>query len=250
MFTDPKALLHLPDIAALGYMLIAWISYAQYAKRRAKRGDKQSLSHSMRLHRIRWVSQMIKRENRVTDAQLLASQERVVGFFASATLILLAATFAAVSARTQIAILTHELPLAIVQTPTQVQTKFILIAVVLIYAFFEITWSLRQYGFLAVLMGTAPMPGDNSSDKEVAAFTEQMARQLDIAGHDNNAGLRAYYFGLAMVFWILNPYVYVAATTLIVAVLARREFKSKTVRTLEGALHSHAQNPGSIDPEQ
>ncbi|MDA0273161.1 MAG: DUF599 family protein [Proteobacteria bacterium] len=42
---------------------------------------------------------------------------------------------------------------------------------------------------------------------------------------------------LAMVFWILNPYVYIAATTLIVTVLARREFKSRTVQTLESALY-------------
>jgi uncharacterized membrane protein len=39
-----------------------------------------------------------------------------------------------------------------------------------------------------------------------------------------------------MIFWILNPYVYIAATTLIVLVLAHREFKSKTVRILEGFL--------------
>jgi uncharacterized membrane protein len=38
------------------------------------------------------------------------------------------------------------------------------------------------------------------------------------------------------VFWMLNPYFYMAATTLIIAVLARREFKSKTVKKLEAAL--------------
>ncbi|MFT7219410.1 MAG: putative membrane protein, partial [Candidatus Azotimanducaceae bacterium] len=158
------------------------------------------------------------------------------GFFASTTLILLAATFTAVSASEQIAELTGELPFSLEQTTTQIQTKFILIAVMLIYAFFQITWSLRQYGFIAVLMGAAPMPGDDFSDEERAKFVQQLARLMDVAGHDNNAGLRTYYFCLAMVFWILNPYFYIAATTLIVAVLARREFKSKTVKTLEAAL--------------
>jgi uncharacterized membrane protein len=106
----------------------------------------------------------------------------------------------------------------------------------LIYAFFMITWSLRQYGFVAVLMGAAPMPGDEISEPERVRFIEHMARLMDGAGHDNKAGLRAYYFCLAMIFWILNPYVYIAATTLIVLVLAHREFKSKTVRILEGFL--------------
>ncbi len=236
MDVHPLELLDWLDVAAVCYMVIVWYTYTRYAKHRAKQGDKQSLSHSMRNHRIRWVSKMLDREVRVADSALLASQERVVGFFASATLLLLAAVFTAISASDQIAAVTGELPFSVVQTTTQIQTKFIIIAVVLIYAFFSITWSLRQYGFVAVLIGGAPMPDEALSPEDRSRFVEHLARLLDIAGHDNNAGLRAYYFCLAMVFWMLNPYFYMAATTIIIAVLARREFKSKTVRTLEGAL--------------
>ncbi|MEX2326819.1 MAG: DUF599 domain-containing protein [Pseudomonadales bacterium] len=224
------------DALALGYMILLWVSYTQYAKYRARRGDKQSLSHSMRLHRVKWVSQMLMRDVRVTDASLLASQERMVGFFASTTLILLAAVFTALSSSSLIAELASGLPLAIDQSTRQVQTKFMLIAVVVIYAFFMITWSLRQYGFAAVMMGAAPVPGDPSTDEERERFTVEMARLMDIAGHDNNSGLRAYYFCLAMVFWMLHPYLYMAASTLIVIVLARREFKSRAVQSLEAAL--------------
>tara|TARA_R110002072_G_scaffold13418_5_gene56161 strand:+ start:9644 stop:10354 length:711 start_codon:yes stop_codon:yes gene_type:complete len=236
MSAHPLVLLDWLDLAAFGYMLLAWASYAFYAKRRAQEGDKQSLSHSMRSHRVKWVTEMLKREMRMTDAALLASQERVVGFFSSATLLLLAAVFTAISSGGQIAEITGDLPLSVVQSSAQVQTKFILIAVLLIYAFFQITWSLRQYGFVAVLMGAAPMPTDEITEAERDRYIHQMARLMDVAGHDNNAGLRAYYFCLAMVFWLLNPFVYIAASTLIVMVLARREFKSKTVRILEGAL--------------
>jgi uncharacterized membrane protein len=232
----PLVLLSWLDFAAFGYMLIVWYSYSRYAKHRAKQGNKQSLSHSMRLHRERWVSQMLDREMRVTDSALLASQERVVGFFASTTLLLLAAVFTAISASGQIAMLSLELPFATAQSNTQVQTKFMLIAVMLIYAFFQITWSLRQYGFVAVLMGAAPMPNDEMDAESRSKFIQQTARLMDMAGHDNNAGLRAYYFCLSMIFWLLNPLLYMAAATLIVAVLAQREFKSKTVRTLEGTL--------------
>ena len=232
-------LLNWLDLASFVYMLAIWLCYSQYAKRRAKRGDKQSLSHSMQLHRIRWVTQLLNRDMRVTDSALLASQERVVGFFASTTLLLLAAVFTAISASAQIAQLTGELPLSEVQSTTQIQTKFILIAVLLIYAFFQITWSLRQYGFVAVLMGAAPMPEDQTDEIEKQKYIREMARLMDMAGHDNNAGLRAYYFCLAMLFWMLNPFVYMGAATLIVVVLAQREFKSKTVRTLEAALEQH-----------
>ena len=54
-------------------------------------------------------------------------------------------------------------------------------------------------------MGAVPMPEDDFSDADRARFVQQMARFMDVAEHDNNAGLRAYYFCLAMVFWMLNP---------------------------------------------
>jgi len=236
MNAHPLVLFDWLDLTAFSYMLLVWASYAYYAKRRAKRGDKQSLSHSMRSHRVNWMKQMLRREVRVTDASLLASQERVVGFFSSATLLLLAAVFTAISSSEQIAEITVDLPLSVIQSTAQIQTKFILIAVLLIYAFFQITWSLRQYGFVAVLIGAAHTPADVSSEAERDSYANHVASLMDAAGHDNNAGLRAYYFCLAMVFWLLNPYAYIAATTLIVVVLARREFKSKTVKILEGAV--------------
>ena len=74
MAVHSPELLDFFDVIALGYMLGIWISYAQYAQYRAKQGDKQSLSHSMHLHRVRWVEQMLGRDIRVMDASLLASQ--------------------------------------------------------------------------------------------------------------------------------------------------------------------------------
>ena len=111
---------------------------------------------------------MLERDNRVTDSSLLASQERVVGFFASTTLILLAAVFTAMSASSLIADMANQLPFDLIQTTEQVQFKLVTIVTVLVYAFFMITWSLRQYGFAAVMMGSAPTP-DETIDPEVSS---------------------------------------------------------------------------------
>jgi uncharacterized membrane protein len=97
---------------------------------------------------------MLRRNIRVTDASLLANQERVVGFFASTTMIILAAVFTALSASSQIDDITNHLPLAQQQSASQVQLKLIVIALVLVCAFFMITWSLRQYGVVAVMIIT------------------------------------------------------------------------------------------------
>jgi uncharacterized membrane protein len=228
--------IHILDFIALTYMLVLWTGYSMYAKSRAQKAQKKSLSHSMRLHRERWVRQMLLRDIRVTDASLLASQERVVGFFASATLIILAAVFTALSSSNLIAEVANQLPMAQEQTTEQVQMKFFVIALVLVYAFFMITWSLRQYGFVAVMMGSAPTPGETISEPEKERFILAMARLMDTAGHDNNKGLRAYYFCLAMLFWIIHPYLYMLMSTVTILVLASREFNSKAVHSLESSL--------------
>jgi uncharacterized membrane protein len=190
----------------------------------------------MRILRERWVRQMLRRDIRVTDASLLANQERVVGFFASTTMIILAAVFTALSASSQIADITNHLPLAQQQSASQVQLKLIVIALVLVYAFFMITWSLRQYGFAAVMMGSAPTPDEDIDDNDKERFVGAMARLLDTAGHDNNKGLRAYYFCLAMVFWLIHPYLYMVISSVTVLILAQREFNSKAVQSLESAI--------------
>ena len=224
------------DVIALTYMVCVWFGYSAYAKYRARQGRNTSLSHSMRLHRESWVRRMLERDVRVTDASLLASQERVVGFFASTTLILLAAVFTAMSASNMIAEIANQLPTTLVQTPEQVKVKLLTIAIVLVYAFFMITWSLRQYGFAAVMMGSAPTPNETIDVEKKERFIQSMARLMDVAGHDNNKGLRAYYFCLAMVFWFIHPYFYMLMSTVTIVILAQREFHSKAVQSLQNAL--------------
>jgi len=224
------------DLIALTYMLCVWFGYAIYARRRARQGQSTSLSHSLRLHREHWVRRMLDRDIRMTDASLLASQERVVGFFASTTLILLAAVFTAMSASNVIADMANQLPFNLTQTTEQVQLKLLAIVTVLVYAFFMITWSLRQYGFAAVMMGSAPTPGETIEPAEKARFIDSMTRLLDVAGHDNNKGLRAYYFCLAMVFWLIHPYIFMVMSTVTIVILAQREFYSKAVRSLESSV--------------
>ena len=60
-----------------------------------------------------------------------------------------------------------------------------------------------------------------------------------------NAGVRAYYFGLAALGWFLHPWLFMALTGWVVLVLYRREFRSKLLRTL-GAVDAEA--PASAGP--
>jgi len=223
------------DLIAFIYMLIVWLAYAHYAKYTAKYSTNSSLSRTLKKHRVAWVERMLEREIRVGDSSLLANQERIVGFFASTTVLLLAAVITAFTSTDTIRELTSHLPFATTQTNNEIEIKFFLLALILVYAFFMVTWSLREYGFVSVLMGSAPNFDEKISTEERQAVVQNIARLLDAAGHDNNSGLRAYYFGTAMLFWLFNTWFYIAITTLVVMVLYQREFRSRAIRSMGDA---------------
>lgn len=225
--------LSLIEILALAYFLLLWGGYARYARYRARKGDLASLSRALRDQREAWARRLLQRDMRMTDAALLGSQERVVGFFASTTLLLMAGVLTALTTSGQIAEITSHIPFAERQSSGQIEAKLALLLVILIYAFFKVTWSLRQYGFAAVVMGAAPDAGEQLSPQQCEAFACNLAKLMDSAGHDNNSGLRAYYFCLSVVCWLSGTIPFLIATTLTVSVLYFREFRSATVMSIQ-----------------
>ena len=171
----------------------------------------------------------------MADASLLANQERVVGIFASTTLILLAAVFTALANSEMVAQVAAEISFAETQSKDQVEIKLLVLAMILTFAFFKISWSLRQYGFLSVLMGSAPTHDQQLSDEQRKTIISSLAKLMDSAGHDNNSGLRAYYFAIALLCWQLGTIPFLIVTTIIVVVLYIREFKSSVVASIHRA---------------
>lgn len=223
------------ELAALGYFFALWWGYAGYAKYRAKQGDTASLSRSLRSHREAWAGRLLQREMRMTDASLLASQERVAAFFASTTLLLMAAVLTALTTSGAIAEITSRIPFTEGQTSGQIEAKLALLLMLLIFAFFKVTWSLRQYGFAAVVVGGAPEAGEPITGETREAFIHNLAKLMDSAGHDTNSCLRTYYFALSVICWLGGTIPFVAVATVTLFVLYRREFRSSAVFSIRGS---------------
>ncbi|MEY8262836.1 MAG: DUF599 domain-containing protein [Bermanella sp.] len=210
------------NYVAMGFFLLAWVFYTLFAKIMAKRTH--CLASVMCLHRVWWMERMMVRDNRVADAGLLANIERNVNFFASTTMIIIAAILTVLTGDFELEYFAGNL------SKDYGQVKLILMVAIMIYAFFTFTWSLRQYGFASVLLGAAPLPSQEefnlSQRKEYAKST---AKVLDQAAHSFNYGLRAYYFSMAVIAWFVHPLLFLLATSLVVAVLYHREFMSKSL---------------------
>ncbi len=49
---------------------------------------------------------------------------------------------------------------------------------------------------------------------------------------DMNRGIRAYYFAVAVLVWLINSFFFMIATAWVIIVLYRREFKSRVAHVL------------------
>jgi uncharacterized membrane protein len=186
------------------------------------------------------MRRVLLRDIRVGDAALIANLERNVSFLASTTILILAGLLTVFTVSEQISSLVSQIPFAITASPLSVQLKMLMLVVIFVYSFFTFTWSMRQYGFCSIVLGAAPMVGEKGvsvGERERYAF--YAARVIDLAGLSYNHGLRAYYFALSVLAWFISPYLFFLSTSFVVAVLYRREFKSRSLLALKQADSNH-----------
>ncbi|MEE4377054.1 MAG: DUF599 domain-containing protein [Candidatus Competibacteraceae bacterium] len=217
------------DILALCWFVFCWAGYTWGADHRGP-SQSRGLSQATAAHREIWMRRMLERENRIVDSTLLGNLMRSVAFFASTTTLIIGGLVASLGAAEQAISIVQEIPFAAPVSPLLWKAKLLLLVLIFIYAFFKFTWSTRQFNYCNILIGAAPM--DISDTVEVDEYACRAAHLLALAGENFNRGLRAYYFGLAVLSWFINPWLFMAVSGWVVLVLYRREFASRTLKAL------------------
>lgn len=218
------------DIIALVWFIAAWVAYGVIFDKRYH--TTPNLMHTMDAMRMRWMQEMVKRDNRVNDATLIGNLLRSIAFFASTTILILIGLFTLLGAKQQAIGLIGSIPYAMNASPFMWEIKTILLVMIFIHAFFKLTWSLRQYNYACILVGAAPNPISNP--EVLREYGNRAGMLISNAGRHFNKGLRAYYFGMAAVSWYIHALLFIGVTALVVWVLYRREFRSHTVNNLRG----------------
>ena len=102
--------------------------------------------------------------------------------------------------------------------------------VVFVYAFFKFRWAMRQLNYCSIIVGAVAGPGDlTDADRRRAMNTSRVA---SIASPHTNRGIRACYFGQALLAWHIHLFALIVSTMVIVVVLYRREFHSWTLKLI------------------
>lgn len=219
------------NLLSLVWFFTCWVGYTFYARQKAVKMS--CLASELHNYRRLWMRRVMMRDNRVGDAALIANLERNVSFLASTSILILAGLLTVFTVAEQTSELVSEIPLATDNSPLSIKLKVGLLVVIFVHAFFTFTWSMRQYGFCSIILGGAPlMTESNVTEEERNRYAFYAARVIDLAGLSYNTGLRAYYFALSVLAWFLSPYLFILSSTFVVAVLFRREFKSRSLLAL------------------
>ncbi len=228
-------LLPWPDWAALVWFLTAWIGYAVFARKRARR--RPSLLEAGEQIRRRWMLEATYRDPRVLDAIVLQKLATSPSFFASTTILIIGGLLAMLGSNEQATALVRELPFA-ARTSVQVfDMKVLVLLGVFVYAFFRFTWSLRQYNFGALVVAAMPEPSraNGMTDPQRDRWVRSSAGLVSLAAESFNDGLRAYYMAFASVTWFFSPLAFGIASAVVVVILYQREFRSEALALLREA---------------
>ncbi|HYF57645.1 MAG TPA: DUF599 domain-containing protein [Burkholderiaceae bacterium] len=219
------------DWIALGLWVLAWFGYAAWAERAA--ATRPSLMAALARHRRAWMREAYFRDPRITDAALIGNLMQSATFFSSTTLLVLGASFAllgTIERGSEVLDVVRSLPFASRVTQDGLESKVLVMSLVFVYAFMRFTWSLRQFNLVNIMVGAFPGRRERLRDDDPSI--DAAARLNELAGGNFAQGLRAYYYAVPVLLWLVNPLLFGAATVAITGVLWFMEFRSATVRAL------------------
>jgi len=224
-----RSLLSVPplDVVALIWFFLLWAGYNLTVDGLLRRP--LGLNQHMGLVREAWMAAMLKRDDRVIDAILIGHLIHSVTFFASTTMLLVAALVGVLAAVNQTFEAVAGLSFTVKTTKPLFELKLLLLTGIFVYAFFKFTWSLRQYNYACALVGAMPA---GAAPARHSGLSEPAGRVLTLAVINFNGGLRAYYFALAVLSWLVHPALFMIVSAWMLLVLVRRQLRSRTFEAI------------------
>ncbi len=216
-------LLSTPDLIALAFFVVAWTGYAVTVEWTPHGRD--GLSAAMDRYREVWMQQMLARDMRMVDMQVMASLQNGTAFFASTSLIAVGGALTLLRSTDEILSVVAEMPFGLQTSRALWEAKTIGLIVIFVYAFFKFAWSYRLFNYVAILLGGTP-PAAERDNPDAEAHVMRTTKLFRSAGRHFNRGQRALFFALGYLGWFVGPWVLLVTTAAVVVVMWRRQFAS------------------------
>lgn len=226
--------LNLVDFIALAWFGLLWYGYAYFVDYR--KGGADTLISEMHKYRLLWVKQMLRREDRLVDVRIIGNLIKSTTFFASTSILIIAGLVAVMGAGDRALSIISKVPFAVSTDIYMWVLKTALLTFIFVYSFFKLTWVLRQFNYATVLMVSAPAYHEGDSVEQIkksSKYAAKIATMMSNAARHFNMAIRSYYFGFAALSWYINPFLFMVASAVVIWVIYRREFMSKTLEILQ-----------------
>ncbi len=203
------------DIFALAFFIIIWSLYSFLPLIHSTTYNLSSVIHR---YRLQWVKNIVKKSNRGDDLLVVISKSKI------ASILMVVAFMAA-----------FVCCFAIIKGEFEdvINFKLILMAVVFILAFFKFSWVIRQLSYILLLIEAAPNRKENSdlvADlKRQTRYVNKTAIMLSNIDKNYNSGIESLYLSFALIAWIINVWLFILASILIVSLLYYREYMSRSL---------------------
>jgi len=202
------------DIAAGAASLAALVGYQLYVRMKLRANPRYSLAAANRLARAAWVEHIMASGDHILAVQTLRNSTMSASFMASTAVLLiigllnLATQSNSVSGVWQLlSVLQH--------VPQELWiAKLMALVVVLLVVFFCFTMAIRLFNHVGYLVAIPQQAAHAMSSGGVA-------RVLNQAGAYFTWGMRWYYFGVPVLFWLFGPLFVLLATAALITVLWR-----------------------------
>lgn len=222
------------DYLALLFFIACWVGFSCFSNHMINK--KSGLSYTLTYYYRLWLNHVFYETSRVGDAQVVSIWERSAVFFASTSMLLLAGSLSILGSSDVLTTFLANLSPSLIDPHSleKIQLKIVFLAGIFIYSFFSFTWAVRQFNFAALFVVSLETrnPKTHPLDEK---FITQGVQLLTLAFKTFNYGLRSFYFGLAVLSWILGDFAFILMTITVVLILCRREFFSKTYKALLAA---------------
>ncbi len=219
--TDILRLLTPLDGVSVGLIFVGAVAMGTWIEHPG--GVRPSVTMMMERYRRDWMVEFLGREVRIFDAQMLASLRQGTAFFASTCLLAIGGTLAMIGNVGTLqgvaeGLLGSDVPVLLWQV------KLMLPALFLVHGFLKFVWSNRLFGYCAVMMAAVP---NDPTAPHAARRAAQAAELNNRASMNFNRGLRAMYFALGALAWLVGPVALFGATLAVLWLVWSREFASK-----------------------
>jgi uncharacterized membrane protein len=208
------------DVLGLLFLLTVWGAVAWITEHPPRRLP--SVTILMAEVRREWMREFMTRDNRIFDAQIMASLRQGTSFFASTAILAVGGVLALIGNVAPLTGLAQEIGRQ--ETSALLwQIRLLPCAFLLTHAFLKFVWANRLFGYCSVMMAAVPMDPDDPRSRPRAA----RAAELNIrAAYNFNRGLRSMYFALASLGWLAGPVMLAVAVVVLTTTLLGREFAS------------------------